>query len=108
MRRVFVIWTNPLFCESARLMLKHPEVLWLGSAQDINTAREEIRRLHPDTILYERTGADYPAALLEIMEADPLDIRIIGLSLGDNEIRLLHREQQTAAAAGDLLQCILG
>ncbi len=108
MRRVFVIWTNPLFCESARLMLKHPEVLWLGSAQDINLARDEILSLHPDTILYERTEAGYPSALLEIMEAEPREIRLIGLSLRDNEIRLLHREQQTAAAAGDLLQCILG
>lgn len=108
MRRVFVVWTNPLFYESARLMLRHPEVLWLGSAQDINLAREEILRLRPDTILYERTGADYPSALLEIMEAESRDIRLIGLSLIDNEIRLLHHEQQTAAAAGDLLQCILG
>lgn len=108
LRSVYVIWTNPLFFETARLMLKHPSLQWLGSAQDIKTAREEILKLHPDTILFERTGIDVPTALLEIMEEVSRDIRIITLSLGDNEISLLRREQQTVAAADDLLQYVLG
>lgn len=108
LRRVYVLWTNPLFLESARLMLKHPNLLWLGSAQDINLAREDILKLNPDTILFERTGVDFPAGLLEIMEAESWDIRLIGLSLADNEISLLHRKHQTVVAAGDLLQYVLG
>lgn len=108
LRRVYVIWTNPLFCESARLMLKHPDLVWLGSAQNMNTAREEILKMRPDTIVFERIKDDFPAALLELLEVDSREMRIIGLSLGDNEISLLHREQQTVAAAGDLLQYVLG
>jgi hypothetical protein len=29
-RRVFVIWANPIFRESVRLLLRHPDVEWVG------------------------------------------------------------------------------
>ena len=107
-RRVFLIWTNPLFHESARLLLKHPDIIWVGATADITTAHEEIMRLHPDTILFEKTRAGIPAHVLEILEVDTWDIRIIGLSLDNNEMNLYHREHQTVVKTGDLLQFVLG
>jgi hypothetical protein len=107
-RRVFVIWTNPLFHDSARLLLKHPDIIWLGSTANITTAREEIMRLHPDTILFEKTGAGIPADLLDILAAERWDMRLIGLSLENNEMSLFHREHQTVLEAGDMLQFVLG
>jgi hypothetical protein len=107
-RRVFIIWTNPLFHESARLLLQHPDIIWVGATADITTAYEEIMRLHPDTILFEKTRAAIPADLMEILEVETWDIRIIGLSLDNNEISLYHHEHQTVGKAGDLLQFVLG
>ena len=107
-RRVFVIWKNPLFHESARLLLKHPDIFLVGATADIMTAHEEIMRLHPDTILFEKTGAGIPANVMEIMEVEMWDMRIIGLSLDNNEMSLFHREHQTVVEAGDLLQFVLG
>ena len=33
-RHVFVIWTNPLFHESAVLLLKHPDIIIVGATAD--------------------------------------------------------------------------
>jgi DNA-binding NarL/FixJ family response regulator len=107
-RRVFVIWTHPLFHESVRLLLKHPDIIWVGAASEFETAHEEIMALHPDTVLFEKTKDGIPVNMIEILEVEPWDMRIIGLSLDDNEMSLYHREHQTVVEAGDLLQFVLG
>ena len=107
-RRIYAIWTNPLFHESIRLLLQHPDLIWLGAAADLKVARADILRLHPDTIIFEETGAGIPLDVMEILEADCWDMRIIGLSLDDNEISLYHRERQIVLEARDLLQFIIG
>ena len=106
-RRVFLIWTNPLFHESTRLLLSHPDINWVGAASDFAIAHEEIMKLHPDTILFEKTGAGIQVDILEILEVEAWDMRIIGLSLENNEMSLYHHEHQTVVAAGDLLQFVL-
>ena len=107
-RRVFVIWTNPLFHESVLMLLKHPEIIWVGATADVMTTYEEIMRLHPDTILFEKTGAGIPVGVMEILKVETLDLRIIGMSLYNNEMSLLHREHQAVLEAGDLLRFVLG
>lgn len=107
-RSVYVIWTHPIFHESIRLILKHPDIIWVGAAPDSATAHEEILKLHPDTILFEKTKAGIPVEVMEILEAETWDVRIIGLSLDNNEMSLYHREHQTVVQAGDLLQFVLG
>lgn len=107
-RRVFVIWTNSLFHESTRLLLKHPDIIWVGATTDYAIAHEAIMKIQPDTILFEKTKAGIPADLLSILEAENWELRIIGISLDNNEISLYHRENQTVIKAGDLLQFVLG
>jgi len=107
-RRVFVIWTNPLFHESARLLLNHPDINLVGAAAYFTTAHTDIMRLQPDTILFEKTRAGIPVDVIEILEVVPWNVRIIGLSLDNNEMSLYHREHQTVVEAGDLLQFVLG
>lgn len=107
-RRVFVIWTNPLFHDAARLLLKHPDIIILGATADFTTAHEDIMRLQPDTILFEKTSVGVPVDVMGILEADTWDMRIIGLSLDNNEMSLYHHEHQTIVEAGDLLQLVLG
>ncbi len=107
-RRVFVVWTNPLFHESAVLLLKHPDIIIVGATADFTTAHEDIIGLHPDTILFEKTRAGYPVDVIGILEAETWNIRIIELSLETNEMSIYHREHQTVVEAGDLLQFVLG
>jgi hypothetical protein len=107
-KRVFVIWTNPLFHESARLLLNHPDIIWIGAESDFTTALETIMRLQPDTILFEKTKAGIPGEVIDILEVEAWDVKIIGLSLENNEMSLYRREHQTVVKAGDLLQFVLG
>jgi len=107
-RRVFVIWTNPLFHESAVLLLKHPDIIIVGATADFMTAHEDIMRLQPDTILFEKTRAGLPADIMGILQTEPWNMRIIELSLDTNEMSLYHLEHQTVIKAGDLLQFVLG
>lgn len=106
-RSVYVIWTHPLFHESVRLLLKHPSIIWLGATKDRSTAREEIARFHPDTILFEKTGGSIPVDLVEILEIEDWEMRIIGLSLDNNELSLYHRKQTRVVTADDLLRFVL-
>jgi DNA-binding NarL/FixJ family response regulator len=106
--RVFVIWINPLFRESTRLLLEHPDVEWVGAATDISMAHEEILKHRPDTVLFEKTRSGVPADIIEMLGVETWDLRIIGISLEDNELILYHRENQMVVKAGDLLQFVLG
>lgn len=107
-RRVFVIWSNPLFHDSAQLLLKHPDIVWVGSAKDFSSGYDAIMTYKPDTILFEKTKSGIPVEVLEILEMESWDIRVIGFSLDNNELSLYHREHQLVVQAGDLLQFVLG
>ena len=108
-RRVFVIWSNPLFHESLRLLLNHPEVEWVGATSDHATAHDQIVSLFPDTILIEEEEeSNASAETLEILGTGSADVRVIRLSLTDNELRIYHREQRTVGQAEDLLKLIRG
>jgi DNA-binding NarL/FixJ family response regulator len=106
-RRVFVIWTHPIFHESVRLLLNHPEVELVGATSDYLAAQDEILSLQPDTVLVEEVGESVRAEVMEILEASSWSVRVIGLSLADNSLRIYHREQRTVAQGEDLLQLVL-
>ena len=105
--RVFVIWTHPLFHEAVRRLLSHPDIDWVGATSDHVAARDQIVNLCPDTILIEEgEGGGVPAEALEILEDSTSDVRVIRLSLADNELRVYHRAQRTVKHAEDLLHLI--
>lgn len=101
-----MVWAHPLFFESVRLLLRHPEVELVGQNSDYTAAREDIVRLKPDTILVERSGSSIPAGAMDILNASSWSIRVIGLSLDDNDLSVYHREKQTVGQADDLLRLI--
>ena len=106
--RVFVIWTHPLFHESMRLLLKHPDIEWVGATSDHAAARDQIVSLGPDTILIEvEEGRHTPAETLEILAASSSDMRVIQLGLVNNQLIVYHREHRTVGQAEDLLRLIL-
>jgi hypothetical protein len=106
-QRVYVIWTHPLFRESARLLLNHPDVEWLGATSSFATAQDEIPSLLPDTILVEETSGDLSSEVLEILEHSPGNVRMISLSLTDNRLSIYNHEQREVGQSDDLLRSIL-
>ena len=104
-RRVFVIWTHPLFLEAVRLLLNCPEIEWLGETSDHHLAREQIAALRPDTVLVEE-DQNVLAEIVEILEADAGATKVIRLSLEANTLSVYHREDRTITHADDLLRLI--
>nr|MBI2904820.1 hypothetical protein [Chloroflexota bacterium] len=107
-RRVFAIWSNALFFDSLRLLLDRPGIELVGAASDYVVARENILGLQADTVLVEENGAgDIPEGTLGLLEASPACVRIIRLSLDDNELIVYHREKRLVGNTSDLLQLII-
>lgn len=106
-RRVFVIWTHPLFHESVRLLLAQSRVEIVGATSDHAAAQSQIAALGPDVVIVEQANGEAQASVetMSILRAGP---RVIQLSLADNEISLYQREQRTAARAEDLVRLITG
>jgi len=108
-RRVFAIWAHPLFGESVRFLLQHPDVEWLGATSNRGDARAQIMSLCPDTILIEELeGSRAGEEAIRLLESISSDVRIIRLSLYDNELTIYQREQRTVGQAEDLLKLIRG
>jgi DNA-binding NarL/FixJ family response regulator len=105
-QRAFVIWTHPLFHESVRRLLQHPDVEWVGGTSDHAAAREQIASLRPDTILIEQGESGAPPEALEVLEACSWKVRVVGLGMDDNRLIVYRREQRTVVQAGDLLRLI--
>jgi hypothetical protein len=107
-QRVFVIWLHPIFYESVRLLLNHPAIQWVGATSDHTTVKDEILNLRPDTVLIEEeVEGDFLAKIVEILEACPWNMRVVGLGLADNKLTVYHREQRVAGKVDDLLDLIL-
>ena len=104
-RRVFVLWENPLFFDAVRLLLRQPGVALIGATSDYDTLSEQTKSLKPDVVIIEKTGAKDPdnkAALSLLKEG----LSVIFLSLDDNQLSLYRSQHRTEASFDDLLNLI--
>jgi AmiR/NasT family two-component response regulator len=103
---VFVIWTNPLFLESIRALLKIPEIQLVGAGSNFSQAQKEIAALQPDVVIIESSsdGSSIDRETLPILKSGP---RVIQMSLDDNELNLFQYQHRTLTEAEDLLIMIL-
>lgn len=106
-RRLYVVWTHPIFHESVRLLLNHPSVEWVGAASDCEVGLSEILALKPDTILMEETEEACRFRATDILEVAPWNVRVLSMSLNENRLSIFHREQKTVGQAEDLLHLVL-
>src|SRR5574341_880732 len=108
-RRVFIIWVHPLFYDTIRLLIVHPEVEVVGAGSVYTEALAEIEKLQPDTVIVEETEENKREAALEtlrLLETSSWCSRIVRISLQDNDLWIYQREQRTISNKNDLLQII--
>ena len=106
-QRVYVIWDHPLFHDSLRQLLDHTDINWVGAASDFTVAIEEISHLHPDTILLEEVeGKTTTSTFMKIVEQFQWDLRVIGVSLNDNQMSVFQHAQETVGQPEDLIRLI--
>lgn len=106
-RRVYVIWSHPLFRESVYLLLEHPDVVVTGANTDYSAARAEIFEQQPDVIVIEKIGDDEPSEIYKILENSPWDVDVIELNLMDNRLSVYHHERREVSKAQELLDLVL-
>lgn len=104
-KRVFVMWTHPLFYESIRLLLNQ-EVDLVGSTDDRAKGYLGIANLKPEVVIIE-TPAGQPDLGMETISILQKGPRVIHLSLEDNELSLYQRLHKTMHEPSDLMQVIL-
>ena len=106
-KRIFVIWFHPLFHDSVRMLLVHPNIEWIGEATDIVVAEEKILQNCPDTVIFEEIDNSIPDRIVAIPEKCPSVEKVIGFNLNNNELRIYHHEQKVVAHVNDLIQSII-
>jgi DNA-binding NarL/FixJ family response regulator len=106
-RRVFILWTNPLFHESVRMLLDHPEIECVGETNDYTASYEEILTPRPDTILVEEINGNIPLEIMQVLETSQWVVKVVGLNLWDNQLISYLRVQQTIGTVEDLVHTIL-
>jgi len=108
-RRVFIIWTHPLFHDTVHALLTQPEIEVVGASAVYAEALSEMEVLHPDTVIVEQTEQNKPetdSEVMHILETSPWCSRIVRMSLHDNDLWIYHREQWTINNRAELLQII--
>ena len=106
--QVYVIWVHPLVRDSLRQLLDHTDIDWVGAASDFTIAVEEISRFHPDTILIEEVeGETTTSAFMEIVGKFHWNLRVVGVSLDDNQLSIYQHEHQTVGQPEDLIRLII-
>ena len=82
------------------LLLSEPEMEIISEETDITQAINQIKKLKPDIIIWANTGMKWDTAGEEIylLQATP-DIKIVSLSLQNNDITIHQATQKTIRVA---------
>ena len=104
-RRVFLIWTYPLFKEVVSLLLDQSEVELLGATSDHAEALDLIADLKPDVVMVEVAEGDQSDCeeTISILQVSP---RVICLSLDNNEMKIYQRHDRMMTNVEDLFSLI--
>lgn len=106
-RRVFIVWANPLFVSSLKLLLQHPEIEWAGSAVDDEDLPVKIAAIQPDAVLVEGVDENYVHQVTSILGYSRGSLRVIGLNLLDNQITVCNIGQDELIDKNDLIRLVL-
>ena len=108
MTRVFVLTRNSLFIKGIESLLGHAAGLEIVTTpEDILTLEETIQEFHPDVIIVncDDPKDDLTSAIFCAIR-QRLNLRVIGLSLRDNNISVYRGEQKQIVQVDDLLHAI--
>ena len=107
--RVFLVCLNRLVCEAVNVLLRREGFALIGMETDPDNALDQIRALNPDIVLVEDDGANlamnWLSSLMQLAY-EQTNLRIIRLSLTDEEMHIYHQEQRKLVNTQDLVAAI--
>ena len=105
--RIYVLWKNPLFDESVRLLIQKAGIEWTGSSSSLEDGLRSIEQLRPDTIFIEEgEGGSIPDKVIHLLDSGKESVRLFRLNLADNFLEIYYREHKTVLQVEELLQLI--
>lgn len=107
-RRIIVVCKHGLFAQGLSTLLHGREgIEVVGIETDEHRAMESIKKLKPGFVVVERGEECIPIDnLLSYVVRESPGSRIVGLSLGQNEISVYYGQQRQVRRAEDLLDVI--
>jgi DNA-binding NarL/FixJ family response regulator len=104
-RRVLVLWENPLFFDAVRLLLRQPGVVLVGATSDHEALSDLAMSTKPHVVVIEKTwprDKDKTLAFSLLKK----DLNVIFLGLDDNELDFYRSHHRTEASVDDLFSLI--
>lgn len=102
--RIFVVSSQSMFGRGIESLLREETTLDIvGQETDINRAIERIGRLRPDVVIVDHDESDLEIA--HILRVSP-NIKVIGLSLQNNNLYVYQARQRITRSVEDLLQAM--
>ena len=108
MRRVFILFSHPLFSHGVENLLRRESRLEIvGREADVDKAVERIKELQPDVVILDGgdPARDPTLAVMRILR-EGLGAKVIGLNLQDNKMFIYRGEQRVVKEVKDLVEAI--
>ena len=108
MTRVFILSHHAMFGRGLESLLRHEaEIELVGQEADEQKAIEQIKVLQPDVVIWDSHEApDGPGpAIMRILRENP-GIKVVGLSLRDNNLYLYQVTQRVVQGLDELIEAI--
>lgn len=110
-QQVFIVWENPLFFDSIRLLLTQMQIEIVGDNSVYTDALSAIEKTHPEVVIVEETThntAERPLKIMQLLEDCSWCPYVVRMGLQNNEMWVYHRQQWTVNNKEDLLEIIRG
>jgi len=107
LQQIFILWFTPLFYDSLRWLLKHPDIKFVGATSNYSEALTEILNAKPNIILIEDNGKEHNEMVMEYFDTSHGAKKVIFLGLTDKKLVVYHHEQRSLVKSEDLLELIL-
>lgn len=105
--RIFVLSDHLMFAHGISSLLSHDlDYQIVGHETGVDQAVTQIKRLKPDIIIFDSSGSSKSnAELKRILLARP-GIKVIGLSLNNNNLYIYHATQRVVQNIDDFKEAI--
>ncbi len=105
---VYILSNQPLFAEGVQSLLSgQPGIKVVGVAGVVSDTFARVQALSPDVVVIEATGGEQGRLVAQVLDVCP-KVKIVGLSLEDNQIHTYYQRMKQGRRVEDLLEAIRG
>lgn len=105
--RIFILSSYLMFAQGLESLLsQNAQLQIVGQETEIDRAIEQIKSLQPDVVILDSSGFSQEGPEMVSLFQAKEDIKMIGLSLHDNNLYIYQATQRSLQSVDDLLAAI--